>query len=77
MPISILTDFQREFLKVFFEQKMSDSFYLTGGTALLEIKNLNMFPKMIKNIDLDLLKNYFITMANKLFDAAKPSNIGA
>ncbi|HGJ65844.1 TPA: hypothetical protein ENS27_10705 [bacterium] len=34
--MSILTTFQKEFIKIFSETRLKDSFYLTGGTALSE-----------------------------------------
>jgi len=71
----ILNELNMDFDAIFAMAKQKDSglneFYFAG--TLLEIKNLKILPRMIKEIDIVDLNNYFLALADRLFDKAKPS----
>lgn len=47
-----------------------NEFYLAG--TMLEVKNLKNLPRMIKSIDMDAIKDFFVNRANHLLDLIKP-----
>ncbi len=65
------------FAKLFQDAKKKDlglsEFYLAH--MLLEVKNLKNFPIMLTPFNKDQMKNYFISLANKLLLKVKPRGI--
>lgn len=65
------------FAKLFQDATKKDlgltEFYLAH--MILQVKNLKNFPKMLVPFNEDKMKNYFVSMANKLLLKAKPKQV--
>ncbi len=80
---SLLSPLQGGFLNRFFTTTIGQSFFLTGGTALSEFwlagmlrqaETLSRLPVMLKPLELDALKSFYLNLADDLLRQIKPGD---